>query len=652
MTGLYGIWAWNGDDPAVEFAAMGRALARFGGDSHRQWDGGSVRLGRHGRDLFPEDRHDVSPDRGRRYVVAGDLRLTERPDLAQALGIAPELAVRLSDTALAAEAIEQWHEAAFDRLYGDFAVAAWDCAEHRLLLARDPLGHKPLFLHRRNGGVAFASMPDGLKALDGVGRQADPIEMKRFLCLLSPSRGRTHFVGIDRVDPGHYVEVTREGFRSARWWKPDLTPLLLPAHRDYVDALRDRFDAAVAACLRGAEETVGAQLSSGFDSSAVATTAALALAPLGGTVIAFTAVPRPGHADAPTAWRRGDEGGVAAQTAAMHPNMQHVLVRPEGGLLANLDRTASAYGMPQLNLCNMQWADDINDAARARGVRVMLEGSMGNATISESGVLALHELLRAGRFQTWFGIARGLVRGGWMRWRGILWNSLSPWAPLALWRYLEEKTGRAPLAVSRYSPLRRDHWRDLSEQTAADHRLAHPLDREWHQEWERPSSSSMAERLAMLVEDFGSYYKAMLATWGIDARDPTADRRLVEFSLRIPTEHLIHKGRPRAMLRDILAGRAPAAVLDGQKKGYQAADWHVSLNDAKAQAAEEVARIEMFDPSAELIDIPRLKAMLAAWPDDSSDDWHSEEAKAGYRHALLRGISAASFMRKAAGSNY
>jgi len=88
-------------------------------------------------------------------------------------------------------------------------------------------------------------------------------------------------------------------------------------------------DQSVKCRLRGVND-VGAHLSGGLDSSAVAATAARLLAPSGGRVIAFTAVPREGYDGPVPRHRFADEGHHAAATAALYPNMEHVLVRSEG----------------------------------------------------------------------------------------------------------------------------------------------------------------------------------------------------------------------------------------------------------------------------------------------------------------------------------
>ena len=460
MTAIHGLWRFDGRDPAPDFKRMELPLSRYGSDDCAVWTPDpAIRMGRQLHCSLPED-HLRAPTGSRgRYVVAGDVRLTEREDLARQLNLGPN-SVRMSDSAIAALAIEAWHEGAFDRIYGDFAIAAWDSRERRLLLARDHLGHKPLFFYRAERFIAFATMPVGLHALPDVPRGPDIDSIKRFLAQDYLARGKTHYEGIARVMPGHYAIVTSNSFGETRYWKPDLTPLRLATTDDYADALEEHLDRAVAAALRGGETKVGAHLSSGLDSTAVATTAARLLAPSRGTVIAYTASPREGY-DKTRPGRLADESGLARATTAMHPNMQHVVIRSDRTPVKTRSHTGSIYGLPALNLCNETWFDAINDDAAERGITVMLEAAMGNATISETGLLALPMLIRSGRLVAWLKLVRHLARRGLVGWPSILWNSFNFLIPNTLYHWLLERRYGAMVMPLRHSGLKQEHWRSV-----------------------------------------------------------------------------------------------------------------------------------------------------------------------------------------------
>jgi asparagine synthase (glutamine-hydrolysing) len=389
-----------------------------------------------------------------------------------------------------------------------------------------------------------------------------------------------------------------------------------------------------------------------MDSTAVATTAARLLAASGGTVVAYTAAPREDY-DKALPGRLMDESILAKETAAMHPNMEHVVIRSDRTPMANLARTASIYGVPVMNICNEGWFDAINDDAAGRGITVMLEGALGNGTISESGILALHELLQSGRIIEWLKLVARILRKGRMGPARVLWLSFSPWLPNGLYEWLIKRHYGALLTPSRFSSLKSEQYRQTMIETASESRIPGSMERVLSSGWIRRSGNSLHERLALLGgDDGGPSCKGMLGEWKIDYRDPTTDRRLVEFSFRVPAEEFISDGAPRTLIRKVLADRVPKAVLETPLRGYQAADWHEWMDRARDEIAAEIERIEMFEPSGEIVDTERLKALFAKWPDSGSDEWNSYDAIIDYRCCMLRAIAAASFMRHAARSNY
>ena len=154
----------------------------------------------------------------------------------------------------------------------------------------------------------------------------------------------------------------------------------------------------------------------------------------------------------------------------------------------------------------------------------------------------------------------------------------------------------------------------------------------------------------MRRSDAGTGGKGVLAGWGLDLRDPTADKRLVEFCLSVPSEQYLKDGVSRSLAKRAFADRLPQAVLNDRKKGYQAVDWHEGVTAAAAsgEIAAELERLEACDPATRMIDVARLKRLVENLP---RSGWHRDEVMRPYRLALLRGVSAGHFLRKASGGN-
>jgi asparagine synthase (glutamine-hydrolysing) len=165
----------------------------------------------------------------------------------------------------------------------------------------------------------------------------------------------------------------------------------------------------------------------------------------------------------------------------------------------------------------------------------------------------------------------------------------------------------------------------------------------------RPRTDGFAKRLwAMRRNDIGNVNKAMLAGSGIDQRDPLADKRLIEYCLSIPTEHYLENGVPRALAKRTLADRLPLAVLRERRSGYHAVDWHEGVTAARADIAVELERLTACAPAAKALDIAGMKRLVENWP---TSGWERDALIEPYRLALLRGVAAGHFLRKALGAN-
>src|SRR5262245_19306417 len=332
MTALAGMWRFDGRPDAAESCERMLAVQKLYGPDHgAQWSDSAVALGRRLMRVLPEDAFDCQPliGGGGRYALVADVRLDNREELTEALRIPAPQASALCDAAILLAAIERWEDASLERVVGDYAFAVWDGARRRLLLARDPLGKRPLHYHRASKFFAFASMPKGLHALPDVPYAPDEDRIAEFLRLAPETGTKSYFLGIERVEPGHVVTVTTEGLATRRHWQPSKRQLVLRRPEDYSEAMRDLLDQAVSCRLRGTGD-VGVYLSGGFDSGAVAATAARLLAPSGRRLIAFTGAPREGYNGPAPANRIIDEAPYAAATAALYSNIEHGVVHNEG----------------------------------------------------------------------------------------------------------------------------------------------------------------------------------------------------------------------------------------------------------------------------------------------------------------------------------
>jgi asparagine synthase (glutamine-hydrolysing) len=610
------------------------AQQAYGPDRLGLWSEPGLSLGHRLFKLVPEDAHDQQPlvSASGRYVLTADIRLDNREDMAERLGVAHEHA-GLSDADLLARGLDRYGEAVLDHIVADFAFAAWDRVKRQLILARDPLGQRPLFYYRNRDFCAFSSMPKGLHALEEVPRAPNERRLAEFLCFVPAVGSETQFRELERVPTGHVVIISESMVASRRYWQPQRRELRLSNFDEYREAFRAELDRAVRSRLRGAGEAVATHLSAGWDSSSVTATAARLRAESGGRVLAFTAVPREGNSSGAPFRRIANEGAIAAETAAMYPNVEHILMPGTAASpIARLNTYFTAFERPLYNLCNMVWLTDIRSAAQKEGVRVLLTGENGNWTISASPVTLLADFIRERRFRQWWREAKARRKGG-ARYRGIAASSFGPWLPHLVWNRFRSFSSRPE--ASAYAALH-PRWQAHVEKEMERHSVG----------LSRPAKDSFAGaiRFQSTQYDFGELRKGALAGWGIDERDPTADRRLIEFCLSLPIDMLLKDGVRRPLARAALSDRLPAAVLDQGSKGYQAADWHEGMTGDLGSIAALLEEIAADPTAASLVDVASMRRWIRNWP---REGWERPEVMARYRGALLGALAVGHFVLSA-----
>ena len=634
MTAITGFWSLDGRRTAEPCAKILAGVSAYGSNP-RQTAAGPIHIGRALHSTVPEDAYDRGPlNEGPLWLVA-DTRLDNRSELARATGI-DEASLRiLSDSALLFKCLLRFGDAAVDMFVGEFAFALWNQDKAELLLARDILGTRPLYFHRARGFAAFASMPSGLHALPDVPYDFDPDFMRESLALLPWAGRRTWFRDIERVPPAHFVRMTATATTSIRYWNPR-TQAIRRTPAEHEEGLRAAFDTAVRAQLRGAGDTVATHLSSGLDSPAVTATAAMAFAPH--RVVAFTAVPRKGFDGPVPKGTFASEAPLAALTARRYANIEHVLVDTSGDALFDpLDREHFYQQQPISNICNATWSRAINGLAQRRGIKVLLTGSAGNLTMSYGGLEHLSQLLARGRVIEAARQARALAAGG-TAWGTIGWQLLAPLLPLDAWKLVLKANGRAS-STRDFTSVRRDRYPSLETEAKA-RRMDFAF---------RPSMNGSKRALwALAREDGGNYYKGVLAQFGLSVRDPTADKRVVEYALTVPAEEWVRGGVRRSLARRVFRDRLPVEVIAERLRGYQSADWFEKLDRERPALAREIEAIERCEDINAAMEPGWMRRALSDWP---AEGWAQPDTSMTYRWSLLRAVSAGRFMRKVRGSN-
>lgn len=622
--------------------AMNSALAPYGRDGQNQWVGNGVFLLRTLLRTTPEDAFDQQPvvHDGAGVVLVFDGRIDNRDELIRAIGFDARRAASMSDSEIVLRGYLKWGLDAPAHFVGDFAFACFDIESRRLVLARSPLGLRPLFWFSDGNVVAFASMPKAIFRLPGFRVAVCEKRLHEFVCNQPQVDSNTFFVGIHRVEPGQMVLFER-GVIDFRIFHSFAESRLIEygSDREYVEAFSEQLERAVECRLRANGE-IATELSSGYDSSTVTAIAALLMKKRGAGIRAYTAVPREGYASpVPSGWH-GDESVGARALCAGLGNVEHVLIRSDettilGGLA---DYIASSDRAP-LNACNSAWARVLQSRVCADGARVLLSGAVGNLSTSHEGYTYLSTLLGKMQVFAWLREAGAIRR----RHASATWSTLIKMSVAPYTHRLASLFGKEPWGLADY-----DKDRDFTESSPVSIDFHHRMTKlNWRHgapmaQLAGPWADGRSQRIALLkVIDIGEF-SAHSNSLGLDVRDPTADARLVEFCLGIPESLFLRNGKTRWILHQALGNVLPVEITEKRTKGLQAADWHEVLSRELASVKLALLKMNASSSIRGFIDVDSLIADAERWP---LAGFERPEVLRRYRYRMLRGLAAGLFLQ-------
>jgi len=570
-------------------------------------------------------------------------RVDNRDELAAALGIERPLLARMSDRKLVMRAFEQAGDAGLAKIVGAFAFAYWDEADRRLVLARDCLGSAPLFYCVQQDFIAFATTLKSLLAFPGVPREIDQIGLGHFLGDHLNAPGGTLYRGIERVPSRTRLSIDRSGLDQAKYWTPDLHARPYAREQDYVERARELFDQAVLAAMRDTPRA-SLLLSGGLDSSAIAATCArLGLAE---RLSCYTGVPPAETTIDVGDGRYANEHPKVEALRRLHPALDVKYVVPPALHPVDLDATRyfARYDLPARNVTNLGWFLGIEDAM-APDAQTHLVGVYGNFGLTWDGLFSLVELLKSFHLRKFSREVGATAReSGQSVMRTLKAEVGRRLMPDSLYRSHHRLRGRNPDDVTRFSLL--------NPEFAGDVGLAAQWRAQGYDPYHALRGTSGPQWRAFHLFDGNQLARDARAQryWsdGKQIRVPHADRRLLEFCLSVPEPMYRQNGIPRSFARRVLADRLPAEILHERRRGVQSPLWFRTLNARRNDIAREVERFEASALARCVLDLPRMRRLLAEWP---CDETAAQSRNRDYKFALARGVHVGQFICWLEGAN-
>jgi asparagine synthase (glutamine-hydrolysing) len=638
MSGIYGIYQYDGAPvPSQWLERMRTAMAYYGPQGGGCKVEGAVGMGHLLLEVNPEDAFEKQPVTGARGLVVSAARLDNRAALLEAFKVSASDAPQMSDGQLVSLAFDRWGEELCAHLQGDWALAAWDARKRCLLLARDACGNATLYYYEGKGFIAFASSLKALLAIPGVVKEADRLRLAQVLVSWQYNAELTAYKGFRRLIWAHAITAGPDGqTRIWRHWSPEgRDRLTYRRDEEYAEAFLEHYTRAVQSCLRS-QKPVAATLSGGRDSGSVVVVAAPLLASQNRGLTAYTSVPCL-PPDGASERRLGNEWEMAHATAVMAgANVQHLPIDAANyGVIQGIEHLLDDHDGPGHAAGNHYWLQAVMEAAARDGAGVVLTGQMGNATVSWTGNGSALLALLQGYTATAL--------------RLFLHAEPNPWLTLKR-QVLKPLLTPGLRAFRRFKTPRSRPWQAYS---SLNIHMASELDLDGRM---RAAGHDPTFTFSPLEDTrlrfFWPYMGIGMGIWSemgarhsISFLDPTANLAMVEFFLRVPDDQFRHGGQNCFLMKRAFRNRLPDQVLNGQRKGLQAADLgHRILGELPA-LRECLKSLDSLPEAQDILDMPLLHRCLDELVAKVDSD---TTMRAGV--ILLRGLGVGLFLRRLAAS--
>lgn len=458
-----------------------------------------------------------------------------------------------SDTEVIVHLYEEEGDGFAQRLNGMFAIALHDRARRRVLLVRDQVGIKPLFVACTGSHVVFGSEIKCLLASGLVPRELDLDALAEFLAWEYVPAPATLFRAIRKLEPGTLLRIELDGgsVSERRYW--DLPPPRPAAERDEA-AWVERIDALLGQAVRRqlvSDVPLGALLSGGVDSSIV-------VAGMGPDALTFSiGFDDPSYDEVPHARRVAEHLGVRHEVEVVQPDVRDLF----GHLMRFMDDPIADVSIFPTYL--------VSRLAR-RHVTVALTGDGGDELFG--GYDGYVAQAAAARFQRLPGFLR----------ENVIAPTLALVPPSPQKKGLVNKAKRFVEGAGLDPALGHARWRLYADQALrsrlftpeAAGAMTRPV--ETHIERLHEEAAGRDSVDTALFVDFKSYLvdnclvksdRMSMAT-SLELRVPFLDMEVVEAAFAMPSAFKLKGGQTKPLLKKVAARHVPAESVYRTKQGF------------------------------------------------------------------------------------
>ena len=563
--------------------------------------------------ITEENKREVIPLHNNELILVCDAILDNRTELIEIFNKdGNKINNTITDSELILMAYKKWEEDCPKYLLGDFNFVIWDEKKQELFCVRDHMGSRSFYYTFNNGVFAFGTLSNLIFPKvynDGLNERW----LTDFFALAGPMHNseavETIYNGVYQVEAATTMIVKKDGIIKNKYWDPlkDLKPLNLKNHEEYKKKFLDIFKEAVNCRLRTCGD-IGIMVSGGLDSGSIAAIATKTLKDQGKVLKGYSFVPLNSYKDKIVGGRIADESDFVEMLKEHCGNLQVEYCRNDGiNSLTNIDEFISIFEQPIKTIENSYWVTGMAKKCSEENVKVMLVGQNGNVSISFGDFFThIQTLLHQGNIVEIIKEVNAANKRYGKPKKKIYSTIFANSIPYSIRKFRHRKEYTVENRIED-SVVKLDLAKRYNVEKRFEENDYNPI---------ISKTKTLKEIRKNILDAATLSHIAIMETkdslkYGIIKRDPTKDKRIMEFCLSIPSGEYVHEGEERYLIRSAMEGYLPEEIrTNWRKRGRQSADWVDRLKPNWNNILKSIKEALNDEDVQRYVDVPKVERLM------------------------------------------
>ncbi len=595
MSAIWGAIQLKGDSISPEVLHnMEKSFNEYSIDRYERLIDSSVLMGCGIQYFNREAQFEKLPINTAEVYFDADVVLDNRTELIHKLKLENENSQKLSDGEILFRMIREFGDSCLNDILGAYTFVYYDKQEGKVCLVCDSVGNRTLYYKVEDNILYYSSLIESINAVC-------PSELndKWFVDFVAMDFTRSYadeehtpYIGLYRVPTASQVVVTNSIIEKKRYWNP-LDNLKIKKYKNDEEVEKE-FQSIwreAVRCVMRTEDEVSILLSGGLDSTAVASEASPYLKEKNKNLYSYTSVPIDEH-DSVRGARIDDETEDVLKSAEYYGNIVPEFLKLEGVNSWNgYDRQMKILEMPYKASLNALWMQEACLEARKKNARLLLTGGYGNNCLSYSGAQRYCNYLF--RKLRWIKLYKTL---------SDFQKTVGLSRKRAIKKIVQDIIEKDELPENMYlgSYVNQDYANELG---------TNDLLIEINKKACRSSKDYEARYDVMVdwmgMRQIGELTMKLSLYSGVLIRDPSIDKRLIEFCIHLPFEQFDKDGIDRRLVKYYLRNQIPEHVNRFVGRGRQSADMKLRIELEWDKIYDEWCKLYIQYEDSKIVDVKK-----------------------------------------------